>query len=103
MKDFALPLAFVCLVFAVPALSESGKKEKDLPTQVKELTEQVGKLQKSVESLEARVESEKMAAAALAKQLKKSRKDGFTYPAPNINAKEALLGGLETYAGDRAK
>jgi hypothetical protein len=36
-------------------------------------------------------------------RLKKSRKDGFTYPAPNINAKEALLGGLETYAGDRAK
>jgi len=103
MKEFALPLALVCLVFAVPALSQGSKKEDDLPTQVKKLTEQVDKLQKSVETLEARVEAEKKASAALTKQLKKSRKDGFTYPAPNISAKEALLGGLEAFAADRAK
>jgi len=103
MKHFALPLAFVCLVFAVPALSEGGKKEDDLSNQVKQLTEHVEKLQESVKALEARVETEKLASAALAKKLKKARKDGFTYPAPNIDAKEALLGGLEAYAGDRAK
>jgi outer membrane murein-binding lipoprotein Lpp len=103
MKQFALPLAIVCLVLVVPALSEGGKKEEDLPTQVKKLTEHVEKLQESVKALEARVEAEKLASAALAKQLKKARKDGFTYPAPNIDAKEALLSGLEAYAGERAK
>ena len=91
MKGFALPLALLCLVFAVPALSQGSKKKEDaLATQVKKLTERIEKLEQSSKLLEARVEAEKKASAALAKRLKKARKDGFTYPAPNISAKEAL-------------
>jgi len=103
MKGFALPLALLCLVFAVPALSQGTEKADDLATQVKKLTERVDEQQQAVEKLEARVKAEKKAATALAKQLKKSRKDGFTYPAPNISAKESLLAGLESFAADRAK
>jgi len=104
MKGFALPLALLCLVFAVPALSQgSEKKEDDLATQVKKLTEQVEKQQKAIDELTKRAEADKKAAASLAKQLTKARKGGFTYPAPNIDAREALLGGLEAFAGERAK
>ena len=103
MKEFALPLVLLCVVFAVPALSQGAKKEDDLPTQVKKLTEQVMKLEKSVKALEARVEAEKKASDALAKKLKAARKGGFTYPAPNIDAREALLGGLEAYAAHGSK
>ena len=98
MKSLFLPLMLIGLVFVVPALSQGSAKEEDLAKTVKELQKKVDAQQKSIEKLEARAESDKKASDALAKQLKKARKDGFTYPAPNISAKEALLGGLEAYA-----
>ena len=98
MKSYFLPLMLIGLVFVVPALSQGSAKEEDLAKTVKELQKKVDEQQKRIEKLESRAESDKKASATLAKQLKKARKDGFTYPAPNISAKEALLGGLEAYA-----
>ena len=99
MKDLFLPLMLIGLVFAVPALSQGADKEEDLAKTVKELQKKVDEQAKRIEKLEERAEADKKASEALAKKLKKARKDGFTYPAPNPSAKEALLGGLEAYAG----
>lgn len=98
MKSYFLPLMLLGLVFAVPALSQGAGKEEDLAKSVKELQKKVDEQQKRIETLETRAKADAKASEALAKRLKKARKDGFTYPAPNPDAKEALLSGLETYA-----
>jgi hypothetical protein len=98
-----LPLFLIGLLFAVPALSQGDKNEQALEKRVDALEKQVADSKLAIDKLNKRVEADKKAAADLAKQLKVARKGGFTYPAPNIEAREALLGGLESFAGVAAK
>ena len=102
MKSYVLPLLLIGLLFAVPALSQ-GKKEATIEDRVVALEKLTAEQTKAIKELQARVEAEKKASAALAAKLKKARKGGFTYPAPNVDAKEALLGGLEAYAASHGK
>jgi len=103
MKSTILPLFLIGLLFAVPALSQGEKKDDDLAKRMEALEKQVAAQQKAIESLEKRAEQDKTAAADLVKKLKVARKGGFTYPAPNTEAKEALLSGLESYADTATK
>lgn len=103
MKSYTLPLLLIGLVFAVPALSQGEKKDDSLEKRVEALEKTVAAQKVSIDKLNKRVEAEKKAAADLSKKLKAARKGGFTYPAPNIDARESLLGGLEAYAGSAAK
>lgn len=103
MKSTMLPLFLIGLLFAVPALSQGDKNDQALEKRVDALEKQVADQKLAIDKLNRRAEADKKAAAALAKQLKAARKGGFTFPAPNIEAKEALLGGLESYAGAGAK
>ena len=99
MKSTLLPLFLIGLLFAVPALSQGEKADAELAKRVDAREKKVEVQGKAIEKLNKRVEAEKKAAEELAKKLKAARKGGFTYPAPNTDAKEALLGGLEGYAG----
>ncbi|MHC4940227.1 MAG: hypothetical protein ACYTHK_14875 [Planctomycetota bacterium] len=103
MKSYTLPLLLIGLLFAVPALSQGEKKEDSLEKKVEALEKKVAEQEASIDKLNKRVEAQKKASADLAKRLKAARKGGFTYPAPNIDAREALLGGLEAYAGATAE
>jgi len=103
MKSTLLPLFLISLLFAVPALSQGDKKEQTLEKRVEALEKQTIDQQFAIDKLNKRVEADRKAAAELAKQLKAARKGGFTFPAPNIDAREALLGGLESYAGAASK
>lgn len=103
MKSTMLPLFLIGLLFAVPALSQGDKKEQTLEKRIEALEKQTADQQAAIDKLQKRVEADQKAAAALVKQLKVARKGGFTFPAPNIEAREALLGGLESYAGAGAK
>lgn len=103
MKSYALPLLLIGLLFAVPALSQGENKDVSLEKRVEALEKKVAEQKVSIDKLNKRVEADKKASAALAKKLKAARKGGFTYPAPNIDARESLLGGLEAYAGSMAK
>ena len=102
MKSYVLPLLLLGLLFAVPALPQE-KKGDTIADRVAKLEKQVKSQADSIVRLEKQVEAEKKAREALAKQLKAARKGGFTYPAPNVDAKEALLGGLEAYAAAHGK
>ncbi|MHC4953971.1 MAG: hypothetical protein ACYTGZ_08775 [Planctomycetota bacterium] len=117
MKGFAISLLLVSMLFAVPALSQGDGDAAGLAARVKALeadkkanAERVTALekqsaaqQKAIDALKARVVAEQKAGAQLAKRLKKARKDGFTYPAPNIDAREGLLKGLDEFAAHAAK
>ncbi len=103
MKSYVLPFLLVGLLFTVPALSQAEKKEDSVAKKIEALEKQVAEQSKSIKALEARVVAEKKSAAVLAKNLKAARKGGFTYPAPNIDAREALLGGLEAFAASAGK
>ncbi|MEM8883956.1 MAG: hypothetical protein AAGD14_07810 [Planctomycetota bacterium] len=103
MKSYVLPLVLIGLLFAVPALSQGDKKDEPLEKRVEALEKVVAQQGKTIDALNKRVEAQKKASAELVKQLKAARKGGFTFPAPNTDAREALLGGLEDFAATGSK
>ena len=103
MKSYVLPFLLVGLLFTVPALSQAEKKEDSVAKKIEALEKKVTDQAKSIKALETRAELDKKSAAVLVKQLKAARKGGFTYPAPNPAAREALLGGLEAFAASAGK
>ena len=103
MKSTMLPLFLIGLLFAVPALSQGNKNAPAIGKQVEALQKQVDEQKLAIEKLTKRAEASRKASEQLAKQLKAARKGGFTFPAPNISAREALLGGLESYAAAESK
>lgn len=96
MKRAIFPALLVALVLVVPALSQGDGE--DLAKKVQDLEEKVAQQEARLVDLSKHVEATKKEAAKLVQTLAKAEKDGFTYPAPNITAREELLKGLQGYA-----
>ena len=91
----ALPVDVVlALCVSVPALSQDEKPA--LETRIEVLEEIVAKQQ---EMLDAHVKTRDERGAELVRWLDVAEKKGFLYPAPNTDAKKALLAGLRAVAG----
>ena len=103
MKSIMLPVVLIGLLFAVPALSQGEPKKPTLENRVEALEKQAAAQKLAIEQLTRNAEASRKAAEELAKHLKVARKGGFTFPAPNIEAREALLGGLESFASSESK
>ncbi len=100
MKRAIWILPVLALVLAVPALSQDGgdADNADLAGEVAKLKKLVAEQQKVLKETQSYLLTMKGEASLLAKALKKADKGGFTMPAPNNDAKSALLKGLQRYA-----
>jgi hypothetical protein len=98
MKRAILPALLIALFLAVPAIPQGGVGDGDPAQQIEELKAMVVEQEKRIDQLEGYLEAHKTAAAKLVAKLKFADKNGFTYPAPNIEAREALLKGLTAFA-----
>ena len=61
------------------------------------LQETVKKQQKLLKDALARLDTLKAEGRQLVRAVEKSEKDGFAYPAPNVNARQGLLDGLKRF------
>jgi hypothetical protein len=103
MKRAIIPALLIGGLVCVPALS--GGDEDDtlaLALQVKELKDQVEKSEARIKSLEAFLRVQQQAAAKLGKAVKFAEQNGFAWPAPHIDAREALLKGLKEFSKSAA-
>ncbi|MHC4932846.1 MAG: hypothetical protein ACYTGV_11720 [Planctomycetota bacterium] len=99
MKRAIIPALLIGVLLCVPALSGGDEDEAvELAMQVKELKEQVAQSEARIKSLEAFLRVQQKAAAKLSKAVKFAEENGFAWPAPNIDAREALLKGLKEYS-----
>ena len=98
MKRAIFPALLIGVLLCVPALSGGDEDATfELAVQVKELKEQVEKSEARIKSLEAFLRVQQQAAAKLGKAVKFAEQNGFAWPAPHIDAREALLKGLKQY------
>jgi hypothetical protein len=99
MKRSLFPALLLALALVAPALSQGGaEEEKGLAKDVLILMETVAEQETRIVALEAHVKASKAEAATLARHLKQAETGGFTFPAPNVDARKALLVGLQRYA-----
>lgn len=98
MKRAILPALFFALLLAVPAIPQGGAREADLANQVEQLKEAVARQEAQIAELQKYVEAQKSAAAVLVRQVESADKKGYLYPAPNTDARKALLYGLKDFA-----
>lgn len=93
----ALPFALaLALLLAVPAVPQA---DDPLPKRVGKLEEIVVQQQAILKTVQEHMQVQAARAAALAHQLDVAEKKGFVYPAPNTDARKALLKGLRALAG----
>ena len=85
------------LVLSLPALSQ-GAPAPDPEAKVSALEKQVEQQAARLAALEAWRKAVEARAKALEAKLRVAKEKGFTLPAPNNDAKEALLGGLQDFA-----
>jgi hypothetical protein len=98
MKRAILVALLIGLFLAVPAIPQGGAGDAKPGEELLELKAKVAEQEDRIAQLEEYLEAHKLAAAKLVERLKFADKKGFTYPAPNIDAREALLRGLTAYA-----
>jgi hypothetical protein len=98
MKRAIFPALLIAVFLAVPAIPQAERGEDELAQKVEELTELVSLQDARIKALEGSLKAQRSAAAAMGKAIKFAEKKGFAYPAPNIDAREALLKGLIDYA-----
>jgi hypothetical protein len=98
MKRAVLPILGLALLLSIPAVSQE-EAEVPLPKQVEALTRKVEEQGAALKELQAYVDRQKAQAAKLRKSLATAEEEGFLLPAPNNEAKQALLGGLQDFAG----
>ena len=98
MKRASWILFALALVLSVPAFSQGGADGKKMKDRVEALEELTKKQAASIATLEGYVRALKAEGTALTAALKKAEKEGFLYPAPNIDAKKSLLSGLKSAA-----
>jgi len=96
MKRAILPALGLALLLALPAIPQDGGN--DLQDEVDTLKEQVELQEKQIKELKEYVANQQKQAAALSKALGRAEKEGFLLPAPNNDAKKALLSGLKQFA-----
>ena len=97
MKRAILPVLGLALFLSIPAVSQEEAKAID--KQVEELTKKVEEQDKALKELQTYVEQQKTQAARLSRNLASAEEGGFLEPAPNTDAKKALLSGLQDFAG----
>ena len=103
MKRAIIPALLIGVLLCVPALSGGDEDETfELALQVKELKEQVEKSEARIKSLEAFLRVQQQAAAKLSKAVRFAEQNGFAWPAPHQDAREALLKGLKEYSKSAA-
>ncbi|MGH7163656.1 MAG: hypothetical protein ACREID_09235 [Planctomycetota bacterium] len=96
MKRAIIPALLVALLFAVPAGSQDDAAT--LREEVDALKAKVEEQDRRIWTLHAYVDATKKEAKSLAKALESADKGGFTFPAPNADAKATLLKGLQAFA-----
>ena len=96
MKRAILPALAIALLLAVPAIPQGGTS--DTEKRIEQLEQAAADQQKQIKDLQGYVNALKKEAATLVKHLARADKGGFTYPAPNVDAKEELLKGLQSFA-----
>ena len=97
MKRAILPVLGLALFLSIPAVSQ--EEAVTLDKQVEELKKKVEEQDKALKELQIYVEQQKTQAARLMKSLATAEEGGFLEPAPNNDAKKALLSGLQDFAG----
>ena len=97
MKRAILPVLGLALFLSIPAVSQ--EEAAPLDKQVEELTKKVAEQEKALKALQTYVDQQKTQAARLGKSLAAAEEGGFLEPAPNNDAKKALLSGLQDFAG----
>ena len=97
MKRWILPTLALALVLALPALSQD--EAMTLDQKVEELQKKVEAQDRALKELQTYVDRQKAQAARLGKNLATAEEGGFLEPAPNTDAKKALLSGLQEFAG----
>lgn len=98
MNRALFPAILLALALVAPALPQGEDEAKDLAKDVLVLMETVEEQEARIVALEAYAAASKAEAATLAKYLRKAEQDGFTFPAPNTDARKGLLLGLQRYA-----
>lgn len=97
MSRMLLPVLFVTLALATPA-STQGDPLEELKKEVAGLKETVARQAAQLAALQKQADEGKKEASNLVKALDEAEKGGFTLPAPNTDARQALLSGLQRYA-----
>jgi hypothetical protein len=95
MKRAVFPALALALLLSVPAISQ---EEVDLGAEVTALKKKVEEQDAALKLLQQYVDNQKRQAGRLGKSLSTAEKEGFLLPAPNNDAKEALLSGLKDFA-----
>ncbi len=95
-----LPVAFLLAVLlASPAIPQGTEgKVEDMETVVSALREKVSRQEAQIKEIVVYLQAQKAEAKELGRALDAARAGGFTYPAPNTEAREELLKGLERYS-----
>lgn len=96
MKRAILPVFGLALLLSIPAVSQD--QGPTLDEKVEALTLKVAEQDAALKKLQTYVDNQKAQAARLGKSLATAEEEGFTLPAPNNEAKESLLKGLQEYA-----
>jgi hypothetical protein len=97
MKRLILPALGLALLLSIPAASQ--EEPMPLDKQVEALAKKVEEQDAALKELRAYVDRQKTQAARLGKSLAAAEEGGFLEPAPNNDAKKALLSGLQEFAG----
>jgi hypothetical protein len=96
MKRAILPVLGLALLLSLPAVSQDEGPTLDEKVEV--LIKKVEEQDAALKELKAYVDNQKAQAKRLGKSLATAEKEGFTLPAPNNDAKESLLKGLQEFA-----
>ena len=99
MKRKLVLAVALALLLAVPAISQGDDESASLRLKVKKLEKQVADLEAFQKTVEKSMKDQAARQAELAKQLVVAEKQGYLYPAPNTDAKKAILKGLRAMSG----
>jgi len=96
MKRAIVPALFLALLLSLPAVSQDDGDtlQKDVDALKQKVEEQDAALKK----LQDYVDAQKKQALSLAKSMDTAEREGFLLPAPNNDAKRAVLDGIRQFA-----
>lgn len=97
MKRAILPALGLALLLSIPAVSQEGEGVT-LDQEVIALKKKVEEQDAALKALQTYVDQQKEQAKRLGKSLAAAEEGGFLEPAPNNDAKKALLSGLQEFA-----
>ncbi len=97
MKRAILPALGLALLLSIPAVSQ--EEGVTLDQEVATLKKKVELQDAALKALQTYVDQQKEQAKRLGKSLAAAEEGGFLEPAPNNDAKKALLSGLQDFAG----